>query len=535
VLIATASCGDVQFVPSPFTPQDVALIYSAQEDLTVVRWRVDAPAPVAQTHFELLSSDGSYKPVDFSQSAFAGGIKACRNYAGSCAQYVVRGNYTVAAGDRPVRAVHDVYGVLPGVKAATKEVSPTIDFTSYFHTGNQMVTLNLTDHVGSDGWYDFPRPFERAMWPTTGLCVADLLPDGVSFSPLDATSSFAPPQPLTDEGIYCVATRPVPADQGNATITQLRIATLPEITTATQRFTPPIERAPVIYQVILDLEIPVPDRCADAIQKIEALTQRYMMGGGVPVYKLPTINLSTDPSNPCAQSNNRAVDGAEIAQAVKQLVTTLPEVHQQYHFMYFNNLDAPLPDALRNSLQTLFDGFAVSPPGYDLRNYSWIFAPLVPGASPPPPMWWAYWLWLTPDMSFELQLADYNDKKLPYTTQFHDANEPVPMLSGADLAAHEGHQIKICVATPQVEPISQLPSQHQIFTRSWTITAADPPAYLVTLDNQIVVDSSTFSPVEAVVTYQICSRYCDGHPFVTMSGDGQSSWIDSFACSTEDL
>jgi hypothetical protein len=50
-----------------------------------------------------------------------------------------------------------------------------------------------------------------------------------------------------------------------------------------------------------------------------------MKGGGVPVYKLPTINLAAeDPLMPCAQVTGRTMPAAEMAQAVKQLVTTLP-------------------------------------------------------------------------------------------------------------------------------------------------------------------------------------------------------------------
>ena len=41
--------------------------------------------------------------------------------------------------------------------------------------------------------------------------------------------------------------------------------------------------------------------------------------------------------------NDRTVAAAEIAEAVKQTVATFTEVHHQYHFMYFNNLDGPLP------------------------------------------------------------------------------------------------------------------------------------------------------------------------------------------------
>ena len=60
---------------------------------------------------------------------------------------------------------------------------------------------------------------------------------------------------------------------------QARIATLPEVVTAQQVLSPPIEVSPIIYQVVLDLEIPVADRCASATAEIERLTGQYMRGG----------------------------------------------------------------------------------------------------------------------------------------------------------------------------------------------------------------------------------------------------------------
>src|SRR5690349_5865906 len=48
-------CGDVSFVPSPYTPQDVDLVYSAQEDITVVRWRISSAVPNdSELQFQIL-------------------------------------------------------------------------------------------------------------------------------------------------------------------------------------------------------------------------------------------------------------------------------------------------------------------------------------------------------------------------------------------------------------------------------------------------------------------------------------------------
>ncbi|HMF41882.1 MAG TPA: hypothetical protein VKQ32_14510 [Polyangia bacterium] len=520
-----AGCGDVHFVPSPYTPQEVALVYSAQEDITVVRWRVSATLPLTQTRFEMLGPNG-YQPIDFSQSVFPGGLTACTDGFGTCAQYVVRGQYTVPKDAKPVQAVHEVYGVLPGGPPTIKTLAQTLSLQSFFHSHNDMVYLNITDQVAAADPYNYPRSYERTMWPTTGLCLSDAAPTDVRFSPLDTSGGFPPDLPLTDTGTYCVAARPIPSDGGDAAMVQVRIATLPEFMTGTQTFDPPVERSPIVYQLVLDLDIPVPDRCADVIQKIEDLTSRYMMGSGAEVHKLPTINLAASASSQCAQTNDRTLDAGNMSDQVRQVIGTLTGKHQQYHLMYFNNLDAPLPTPLITSMQSLFGDLQPWPATTDFRLFSWIFNPGAGYASPL--SWWAFWVWETTDDMFAMAMADYGHQKLPYTTQEHDPLEPVPLLSATDLATFEGDLVKLC--NPQVTPIASLPFRHVINDPSWTISSADPPSYLVTINNQVVVPASDFVEQSVIVNYQICTRYCVDHPYVNAAGKGELSWADSYNC-----
>ncbi len=330
--------------------------------------------------------------------------------------------------------------------------------------------------------------------------------------------------------------RPIPADGGGSALLQARVATQPELVTATREFIPPIERSPIIYQIVLDLEIPVPDRCADVIQKIEALTQKYFAGEAypVPVHKLPTINLAENPSSKCAQINERIVQTTELAQAAKELVTTLPGEHQQIHFLYFNNLDAPLPTQLTTSLQTLFVALSRSPPNYQVDLYSWLFGP--PGAALPRDAvtWWAFWIWETADESFEMKLDSYQNDNLPRTSQEHDRNDPVLLLSPEETAAYEGKLIKICESSHGAQPFGQLPYPHNINEPSWPIAAADPPSYLVQLKEHRVVRAIDFVQQSSIVRYQICTRYCDGHGYVNTAGEGRDSWIESFDCAGPD-
>ena len=62
---------------------------------------------------------------------------------------------------------------------------------------------------------------------------------------------------------------------------------------------------------------------------------------------------------------------------------------------------------------------------------------------------------------------------------------------------------------------------------------ADPPTYLVVSNDQVVVDASKFVQWEVRVDYQICTRYCDEHPFIDTAGAGQLSWKDSARCASE--
>jgi hypothetical protein len=530
---AVVGCGDVHFVPSPFTPQNVELVYSAQEHLTIVRWRVEA-APVGETRFELLGPDG-YQPIDFSRSLFTGGVVACGDGTRSCAQYVVRGHYPQrppAGQFRPVRAVHELYGELPGAPAKSRTVDESFKMKSFFNFKNDPVFVNLTDSVASEGDYKFPRAFESALWPTAGVCVAETPPDGVAFHALDLTAGIPPEKPLSAAGLYCVAIRPVPADDGDRAMLQTRIATLPEVVTAQQVLSPAIETSPIIYQVILDLHIPLDDRCAEAAATIDSLTAKYMKGGSAAVRKLPTIDLSPG----CKQSNDRTVAAAQIADVVKQTVTTFTEVHHQYHFMYFNNLDGPLPPKLTQSLKDLFAALAGPPPGQQLLTIPWLFSRPTTALSDLPWRFDAEQPWTTyDDPTFEPQLYNYATGTLPFRTQLHRADVPVPLLSPHDVETHAGKRIKICSASPEILPVSAAgPYPIPIFEPSWEITTADPPAYLVGLPEQIVVPSNMFVASQARVNYQICTRYCEDHGYVTQAGNGETSWLSSSLCASKD-
>ncbi|MFL5304946.1 MAG: hypothetical protein ACJ8F1_07015 [Polyangia bacterium] len=535
-VLASGACGPVEFFPSPFTPQKVELIYSAQEDITLVRWRISSPDPAAEgLSFEIVDQKGNYQPLDFSGSVYAGGGAACADGDGACFQYVVRGPWAAPAGAPPVRAVHAGDGTLPGGRPSRRTVDTSLTVDSFFHTGNDAVYVNIKDTVASDGPYVFARPYERTMWATKGLCLSGSAPDTVGFSPLDRSTGFPPPTPLTDAGIYCVGIRPVPTDNGQPALAQARVATQPAVVPLHVTYTPPIETSPIIYQIVLDLEIPVADRCPTTIQAIEALVDGTMNGVGVPVVKLPTMNLAIDPSSgsSCAQQQSRTLPADSMAQAVKQAVLSFPQHHQQFHFLYFNNLNAPLPPSLTTSLQTLFDDITKNPPN-DLQLKSWLFNPGLAAATGP--SWSMTQAWQSAgdpdDQDLAKALALYAQTTLPYMSQIFDSRAPLPYFSDDQIATFAGSTFKVCAQSPSYDEIVGVTNLAWLGAGpTWPINDKNPPGFLSRLGLiQINAAAPDFVPFSIVADLQVCTGYCADHPYVSKAGTGVLSWATSTSC-----
>src|SRR5262249_23110330 len=104
VILCAGACGQVEFIPSPYTPQNLSMRYSPDEDLSVLRWQITATgADVEGTTFDLQQGDGTWKPIQFGTAPYTSGLYPCNG--ATCAQLVIRGRYPFAVGaGSPVRA-----------------------------------------------------------------------------------------------------------------------------------------------------------------------------------------------------------------------------------------------------------------------------------------------------------------------------------------------------------------------------------------------------------------------------------------------
>jgi hypothetical protein len=550
IVCGASACGNVQFVAAPFAPRHIDVFYSQQEDVTVIRWRMSAGAPDPAVTYELSDGKGGWQSIDFAASAFPGGVAPCGDGDGICAQMVLPGDYEPPAdGSTPVRSRNPTYDVSPG-DSTTHEiyVIPTLSINAGFTRSNQMVKVSIDDKIGGDTHYVFPRPLQRSIWDRHGVCVPGFFPPEAQFAPVDGLSKPWPaPSPLSDSGRYCASVHAQPTSGATGADYQIAIDTVPEVVDADQPpYMVPTEMTPFTYQIVLDLSIPVADRCREAMDKIESNVAKAF---GPQLRMLPTIDLSAiDPQTgmpgpPCRQSPYRALDAAGVAQQIKLAAASWPEQHQRYYMLYFNNLRAQLPDSLTRSFDDFTQTIVTPPPPGDFQAFLWpwgptemtsSYSPWLEQSQPPPQVWTA-----ADDPTFLMQLQGYAATQLPLISEIQDPMKPVPLLSSADAQQYDGGFIRLCTIsiTPLQDTglemvghdadgkVTVLPTADQ-----YAVKKDDPPAYLLELPKVWAVPDIGFSPHTAQIHYEICTRYCD-HPFVAESGSPvMSGWMDNPYC-----
>ncbi|HET6146934.1 MAG TPA: hypothetical protein VFH68_05340 [Polyangia bacterium] len=540
------ACANVTFVDAPFAPRKIDLLYSVQEDITAIRWRVAATEPDPQVRFELLDADGEWQPVDFASSVYQGGVTHCADKKGGlCGQMVVRGRYRPPDdAPSPLRSRNPTYDLSPGDQPTLHDYVQTLSLKTYFSRNNLGLVTTISDVIGGDPTFVFPRPLEGATWERRGVCIPGYFPADAHFTTVTGLKEpWASPAPLSADGFYCAAVRPVMVNGERGTDFQLAIDTVPEVANGDRTYTVKTENTPFSYQIVLDLSIPVADRCQEAIQLIQALVAENL-GKFSALRALPMVDLSaTDPEThqpgiPCRQSPLRALDGSALAQQVKTSAATWEEKHPRYFLLYFNNLHAPLPDPLTRSLGEFMDTLANPAPPGEFVAQLWPFGP--------DEMVKSFGGWgtqVTPwstakDPGFALELAGYGATKLPLVSEIQDPKEPLPILKEDQAPALDGGWLRLC-------QISITPLQGtglQLVTRGdsgpvylspsteYQVKGDNPPQYLLTLPPVWAVPSPGFTPHEAYIRYEVCTRYCT-HPFTSESGAPVTSgWIGSALC-----
>jgi hypothetical protein len=371
----------------------------------------------------------------------------------------------------------------------------------------------------------------------------------VAFSPVTLGSASLASPPPSETGRFCAAARPLTTTQAPGAEAATALDTWPEVTNGDHSYRAPVEVTPFSYQLVLDLTIPVVDRCADTRTAIEKTIDTTLMSV-TPTRKLTTVNLSDDPASGshCHGLPTRTLEAIDLADAVKARSATWPELHQRFHLLYFKNLDAPLPDPLVASLDDLVAALAAPPLVMDFDTQLWLFGP---SAGADVGSWTRTLPWLSaPDPDFDKAFLSMMRDELPLVSEIHDPSAPVALISAEESQRSDGGFIRICrqavapgnggsgvrpvhhaamagAMKPGAEPAGLVPYPEGTLT--WPVQATDPPAYLVAFPSVINVPQRSLTPHTLRLSYEICTRYCD-HAFTASTGAAQDTWLGSTMC-----
>jgi hypothetical protein len=139
--------------------------------------------------------------------------------------------------------------------------------------------------------------------------------------------------------------------------------------------------------------------------------------------------------------------------------------------------------------------------------------------------WWAFWIWETADESFEMKLDLYQDENLPGPARNTIGTSRCPSSRPRRWPPTKASWSRSARPAMAHSPSHSCLYPHNIFEPSWKITGRDPPSYLVQLKEHRVVRAIDFAEQSSIVRYQICTRWCDGHGYLTR-GPRRSEILD---------
>ncbi len=512
--VLVCGCTFVEFERSPYAARDLVVVYSSQEDLSFLSWKLGEEADVEAADFELYR-DGDYRPIEIDRAPYPAAPYSCGNKE-QCVQFQVDGRLPISSEASPVRTVHE--GIWGGPRPEVHSVETTFGIAPFAIDNNDAIDPGLSDWFSAN---DVPlrRDFEfqlveRAQdcaeaadnrWRTMGR------PSAVDYGWVE--------QPK------CFASRPKRRDTPGPVLTE-PLDPSAETFYERQRYEPTSEQAPIIYGVLLDLHIADESRCHLVKERLLDMVDEAFDARGEPqlldVY-LPIDAQSGDDIEDCTQSPNRYYPVGEMLLESEVAAAPFDPQDVRVVWLYVNNSRLPVDEELIADLDELSTPPS-SQPNLEFFHwslgYGWARAALGSNAQ-------TGWRPID-DETLEADIDAFADNTLPFLTMKHDSETEVTITrpQGAD----DPRFFKVCTAQPPYAAVGNAPGQPPEFDATspaapWPAADGVEPFYTVELIPQHLVEFSSYrnQPVEIVV--EVCSRFCD-HAFRTAGGRTFDNWTN---------
>lgn len=519
ILFGVISCSFIEFERGSYAIRGLEVVYSEQEELTFLVWRLRPDADLERVRFELF--DDGWQPVHLQDAVFAAEPYRCGDF--TCFQFQIEGRMEWQQVDSPVRSIHDEFGTFHGPTPSVREASSTFRARPFPVGKNDRidpVIWSWFEDLGvplrrSYEWRFVDRDGESCLTPTEDKWN---LIDG--FAETDTS--------WTNEEV-CFAIRPA-RPGGPSDVTPVIPAAV--TTWHRYRYTPPRLRQPIYYSVLLDLEIPNAGRCTQVKDYILNAIDDSINARGTQVRLGVYTPISRDTGESlggCEQERRQLYPVADILRDADDAVRDAAPEPIKIVWIYVNNLDLPPPADSAAQLGQLI------PREEEERRYesitwaigsSTILTGLRSGEAT---VSWDLTTGWRPieDETFRTDIRATAAREMPFFTMQHDADTLVEVIAPPGT---EPEFFKICGSTP--EPIgsfgiwsSGFPIDFpypQAVAQRWA-NDGGPPYFKLDLEPQVLVTRAEYLPVEIDVIVEVCEAFCN-HPFRTRGGEIYPDW-----------
>ncbi len=537
VAMGAWACSFVEFEPSPYAPRELEVVYSEQEDVTFLSWRLRDSADLDLVRFEYWDlRDELWRPLSLSAALFPADPYECGS-GDICLQFQLKGRAiwpesANPADPTPIRSLHEEGGVFGPLSLRQREVAVTFDVRP------MPIDRNVRFDPRRYDWFAENRvPLKRGyQWrltrsdATTGEEDAATHPPEACGEPLSrswlnlATPTL--PEGWVEEG-RCVNARPKRADGVGAEVT----APLPpgadlaarQLTRAPARLTP---RAFLL--TLTDLNVRSASRCATLQSEIvgaarAAFNDRFPAAARTDLGDfVPLDPLSEQPLSACRQEPDRLYPVADLLTAVKEAVNPLAPEEVSLIFFYLNNSDDPLNGVAAAQFGSILVELNAIPNLY-------VYGVAVAGSSVSFLPWQRFIPWRARESSsFEDAIKNIAKSAFPLRTlDFISGETAIPLPAPA--SAYSPRSFRLCELTPERflfvrSDGIELMDRYALFP--W---GAEDPELYVDIPPQNRVEEAQYYNEKQVANYEVCSRFCD-YPFRARSGEDFLSWRAAPVC-----
>lgn len=541
-IYALIACSFVEFEPSPYTPRRLDVVYSIQEDLTFLTWRVRESADLDLVRFEYWDPNlETWNAMNLNASPYPSAPYECGK-GDICLQFQVKGHLVwpePAPVDTPppIRSLHEDGGIFGPIEFRQRVVDITFNIDPIAINQNLRFDPRRYDWFAQAG-VPLKRSYEwKPILSTAGLGEEDATEHVLSRCERRNESQIwfkltenLLPENWLDQG-RCLTVRPQSTRVG-FTPTEVTAPLPPSARLAHRglQYQPTTLTPPAYLVTLTDLRVRSDYRCQ--LLKNELLTslrtgfRRFPSATRVDLgdYQ-PVTPIEEEPLSGCNQDPDRRYPFVQMLENIKLAVNPLAPEPISLIVAYLNNSDDPLPAHLEVELSQFFSEL-------EQLSHVMVFGMAITGTVYPSGPWRHFIPWRATEVSsFEEQIKTLTKQIFPFRTMDFIPAEtsislPSPLVDASPLS------FRLCSLSPDQFLWVDSSASDQLYMDRYGLyewgTDRDPELY-VDLPIQDRVQDRDYYKQRVSVDYEVCTRFCD-YPFRTQSGSDYLSWATVTIC-----